>query len=421
MMHGVVMKITEQCIVVLCEDGTFRNLPHLPDMPQLGDRIPVKTAARSAPARKRHAGSWLRQAWWLAASVLLLVGAVFLWKPATGSASTLVAIDINPSMELYVKQDGRIDRVKPLNDDAKKLLSARKLKGQNFYEAVRVILDEARKQGYLNVDKGRKWIMLSTVELRSAPFLPDKQKVGGAEKGYEMEWFEADRELMDKAKAAELPLNKYIVYQQAKEKGIRLNIKDLRSHSIPDALTGAGIDPQRFFDGAASRTETGPQSDSPKGNTEGQKGTRQDDGRSQENKQPQEPPSLENKDHPVNSAENKDSAARKPGSGKSAESEPADGVKNGGGLKPAGEPQSGKGRAASGEDKSAANGAQAKSKVQGKNGAQAENNIPAKNEKQANGDKQANQGVQRKNGESGANNPANAADQKRETNAPRNP
>lgn len=80
MMHGVVMKITEKCIVVLCEDGTFRNLPHLPDMPQLGDRIPVE-AARSVPARKRHVGRWLRQAWWLAASIVLLIGAVFYGSP----------------------------------------------------------------------------------------------------------------------------------------------------------------------------------------------------------------------------------------------------------------------------------------------------------------------------------------------------
>lgn len=250
MMHGIVMKITEQCVVVLCEDGKFRNLPHLPDKPKLGDRIPVVAEVESIPVRKHYASRWFRQAWWVAASILLLIGAVFWWNPFTGNASTLVAIDINPSMELYVKQDGRIEKVKPLNDDARKLLSKREYKGQNFYEAVDIILDDAKKQGYLNVDEGKNLIMLSTMNLSSTPFQLNKAKIGTSESGYELEWFEADQSLKDKAEEAELSLNKYIVYEKAKEQGIELEIEELRSHSIVSILNGAGVDPQRLFDGA---------------------------------------------------------------------------------------------------------------------------------------------------------------------------
>ncbi|SDF22277.1 hypothetical protein SAMN04488542_10794 [Fontibacillus panacisegetis] len=266
-MHGIVMKITEQCIVVLCEDGKFRNIPHLADMPKLGDRIPIVATADvdSIPVRKKYASRWFRQAWWLAASILLLIGAVFWWNPFTGNASTLVALDINPSMELYVKQDGRIEKIKPLNDDAKKLLSEREFIGQDIYEAVHIILGEAKKQGYLNADEGKNLIMLSTMDLSSTPFQLNKEKIDTAEEGYELEWFEADQSLKDKAEKAELSLNKYIVYEKAKEQGIELNIEELRAHSILSTLNGVGVEPQRLFTGAEDDIiEPKPQIDSSK-------------------------------------------------------------------------------------------------------------------------------------------------------------
>lgn len=421
MMHGVVMKITEKCIVVLCEDGTFRNLPHMPDMPQLGDRIPVETPARSAPARKRHDGRWLRQAWWLAASIVLLIGAVFLWKPSTGNASTMVAIDINPSMELYVRQDGRIDRVKPLNDDAKKLLSERELKGQNFYDAVHAIVDEAAKQGFLNAGEGKRWILLSTVELRSAPFVPDKQKVETSENGYDLEWFEADRELMDKAQKAKLSLNKYIVYEKAGEKGIRLNIDDLRSRSVAAALAGAGVDPQRFFDGAGSHAETvqpsAPANAAPEGSKGGQAGT----GKGNEVKQPQQTQkhSLQSKDYPADSAEQKDGAARKADAGNSAKSRREDPVKGSSGSSPKETPQSGESKTMPRDEKKA-DGNPAKENAQGKSGEQAKGGAQAKNGKPAKEEPPADRGVQPNSGKSAANAPEIAPEEHSGKNGPKN-
>lgn len=419
MMHGVVMKITEECIVVLCEDGTFRNLPHLPDMPQLGDRIPVE-AARSVPARKRHAGRWLRQAWWLAASIVLLIGAVFLWKPSTGNASMMVAIDINPSMELYVRQDGRIDRVKPLNDDAKKLLSERELKGQNFYDAVHAIVDEAAKQGFLNAGEGKKWILLSTVELRSAPFVPDKQKVETSENGYDLEWFEADRELMKKAQKAKLSLNKYIVYEKAGEKGIRLNIDDLRSRSVDAALAGAGVDPQRFFDGAGSHAETVPPSDPAKAAPEGSKGAQAETGKGKEVKQPRQTQkhSLQSKEHPADSSEQKDGAARKADAGHSAKSRPEDPVKSSGGSNPKETPQSGESKTMRHDEKKA-DGNSAKKNVQGKSGEQAKGGAQAKNGKPKE-ELPADRGVRPDSGKSAANPTEDAAEEHSGKNGPKN-
>lgn len=351
-MHGIVMKITEQCIVVLCEDGKFRNIPHLPDMPQLGDRIPVTAAVEALPGRKHHATRRFRQAWWVVASILLLVGSVFLWNAFTGGGpSTLVAIDINPSIELYVERSGRVERVKLLNDDARKLISERELKGQDFYKAVHVIFDEAEEQGYLDAGKGKKWILLSTVDLKSAPFQLDKQKIGTTGNGYELEWFKADRKLMEKAEEAELTLNKYIVYEKAKGKGIELNIEDLRSHSIAAALTGAGVDPQHFFSGTAGSSETKPQADSPERKQEAGQAAH---GKGKESTQPARDEKAV-KNQPVNNVDKTENASRKPGSAEPDRKDPVQEMKQGNGLSNHKAPKASKVQTPSEGDKAAKN------------------------------------------------------------------
>ncbi|MNW55642.1 hypothetical protein D3C74_333210 [compost metagenome] len=60
-------------------------------------------------------------------------------------------------------------------------------------------------------------------------------------------------------------MNKYIVYEKAKEQGIELDIDDLRAHSIVTTLHGVGVDPQSLLTSAADNiTEPKSQVDSSK-------------------------------------------------------------------------------------------------------------------------------------------------------------
>ncbi|KKO51798.1 hypothetical protein [Paenibacillus sp. DMB20] len=206
----------------------------------------------------------------------------------------------------------------------------------------------------MNADKGKKWILLSTVELKSSPFQPDKQKVGTAGNGYELEWFEADRNLMEKADKAELTLNKYIVYEKAKGKGIELNIEDLRSHSIAAALTGAGVDPQHFFSGTAGSSETKPPADSPDRKQEAGQDDQAAQGKGKDSLQPVRNEKID-KHRPANNEEKTDAASRKPGSAVPDRKEPAGELKQGSGLSNHKAPKAGKGETPSGEDKAGKN------------------------------------------------------------------
>lgn len=247
MMQGTVMKITDRCIVVLCEDGTFRNLPHPPVLPSLGENMSIPHL--SEPRQRHSYRRYLKKQWLYAASLVLLLGVVFIFNYMLGSKqpATLVAIDINPGIELVVNQQGLIDEVNLLNEEAEQLLSGKELVNQDFYQAVQWLLAHAEEHGYLDAETEKKWIWLSIVDLGPGAYSIDPAQISVQDKGYHVEIFKVDEQQLEQAKAAELTLNKYIVLELAAEKGIELNPEQLRNQSILNSLHQAGVDPVDLF------------------------------------------------------------------------------------------------------------------------------------------------------------------------------
>ncbi len=243
-MQGTVMKITERCIVVLCEDGTFRNLPLPSVMPRLGDKISIPE-----PVQRQRYMRYLKKQWMYAASIVLLLGVVFFYNylQQPKQSATLVAIDINPGIELVVNQQGMIDQVNLLNEEAKLLLSGKELVNQQFYQAVQWIIDQAEEHGYLDADTEKKWVWLSIVDLGNGAQSIDPKQISAQAKRYNVEVFAANKQQLEQAKDAELTLNKYIVLELAAEKGIELTPEQLRSQSILSSLQQAGVDPEALF------------------------------------------------------------------------------------------------------------------------------------------------------------------------------
>ncbi|WP_028986310.1 anti-sigma-I factor RsgI family protein [Thermicanus aegyptius] len=247
MMHGTVMKITEQCIVVLCEDGKFRNLPHPPVMPKLGEIIPVPDAEITI---KRNRWQRFKKYGMIAAAFLFLIGITILVKLMEISSQpvALVAIDINPGFELFVDGKGKVEKAVPVNDDAKWIMSEEQLIGKEFYTAVRFIVKKAEERGFLDTQTDKRWIWISVVDFGKAAFDVDTKKIIAGDQDYKIKMFDANEHQMEQAKKARLTLNKYIVYEQAKRKGIELSVEELRTHSIVSSLIRAGIPPEQFFE-----------------------------------------------------------------------------------------------------------------------------------------------------------------------------
>ncbi|MFD1179073.1 hypothetical protein ACFQ3W_22600 [Paenibacillus puldeungensis] len=248
------MKITENCIVVLCQDGTFRNLPLPAELPKLGESINVDSVRRPQKLDRRRFKSSM---WLAAASILLIIGAVVLLNSFTGTKQplTLVAVDINPSVELWVDQKEKIKEVELINDDAKSLVSDQDLQGKTIYDALGLIIDKAEQGGYLDPRSNKKWVWITIVPPKGAgnPVLTiDRNKLPAFNKDYSLEVFTANRAMVEQAKKANLTINKYVVYRQALDQGIDIDTAKLRTHSIVSVLASAGIEPETLFKNAAN-------------------------------------------------------------------------------------------------------------------------------------------------------------------------
>jgi hypothetical protein len=263
MMHGVVMKITDECIVVLCNDGTFRNLPRPAVPPRLGETIPVPDDAVRPSPRVLRWNRLLKSGYGAAAAFLLFFGLAawyFGISGAPGRTAAIVSVDINPGVELYVDRSGQVDKAVPVNDDATLLLTDVSLVGKELHEAVRLVILAAEAQGIWDGETGKRWIWISVVPLKDAPRV-DPARIAPDDRNYAIELFTADARQMDEAKKTGLTLNKYIVYEHAKLRGIELDLADLKRHSITASLTRTGVEPETLF-GPPDETAVGDGGDS---------------------------------------------------------------------------------------------------------------------------------------------------------------
>lgn len=246
-MYGTVMKITDKQMVVLCEDGKFRNLPLTSPIPALGERIPIPDKVVAARPLKRSfpISRLLAAAVWL---VLFIGASLFVSRLYTSAQPVaMVAVDINPSVELLVDKEGRVRQASLVNDDARLLLAGTELTNREFYDALNIIINKAIDQGYLDLNTDRNLIMISVVDLNKSFFKVDPARLSAPAKSYDIEVFYVAKEQEIKARQAGLTVNKYLVYEKAQKAGIALDKETLRKKSVVRSLQQVGIDPKSFF------------------------------------------------------------------------------------------------------------------------------------------------------------------------------
>jgi hypothetical protein len=245
------MKITETQLVVFCGDGKFRNLPLPQVMPVLGEtiRVPEVVPVMIVPNNTSASKPFIYKSWLVAASFMVLVTASLLFNGMGifHQPAAMVAIDINPSIELFVDDEGKVEEVSPINGDAEQMLRDVDLVGMDFYEAVNVILSTAEEQGYLEVTTDDKtMIMLAVVDYADHPFQVDLTKLSSG-RSYDIALNYLDTEQQEKADQAKLSLNKYLIYETAQALGAKLNASELRELSIANAIARLGLDPDIFM------------------------------------------------------------------------------------------------------------------------------------------------------------------------------
>lgn len=243
-MQGTVFKITHDQIVVLCEDGRFRNQPLTTPAPKLGERITVELNELKELKEQRKKSAVFTPKRWVAAMILaLLVISTFtiVDQAIISRTAAMVAIDINPSVEMLIDRKGKVEKLLYVSDDATHLIGERDIVNMNFYHAVNVLVANAELQGLLDAAANETVVMMSIVNKGKDPFQVDLAKIEATEQ-YDIHIHYATNEEHEQAEQAGLTLNKYYLYEQSKQKGLDLDIEEMRTKSVASLINDAGLE-----------------------------------------------------------------------------------------------------------------------------------------------------------------------------------
>ncbi len=87
-----------------------------------------------------------------AAIFAVIIGAVFFFKPSQSreSITSIVSIDVNPSIELGLNKNERVVKAKAFNDEGARILDGMNLSGTDVNVALNAIIGAMLRDGYLN-------------------------------------------------------------------------------------------------------------------------------------------------------------------------------------------------------------------------------------------------------------------------------
>jgi hypothetical protein len=141
--EGIVVKVTEDLIVLLCPNGTFKNVARASHVapPLLGEHY----------IHVEKQKSWLKYVSMVAVVFLAILS--YAMYP-TDNNTYVLAIDINPSIELVLNKEMQINKVTGYNEEGEALLASLHLKGASLAEALEKIVDYSFEAGYLTHSDG---------------------------------------------------------------------------------------------------------------------------------------------------------------------------------------------------------------------------------------------------------------------------
>ncbi|MBP1156790.1 MULTISPECIES: anti-sigma factor domain-containing protein [unclassified Paenibacillus] len=242
---GLVIKITDQFIVVMCDDGKFRNLPLPKKVPSVGERITVPLRKK-----KRIPYSWLYSA---AACLFIFIG-LTLFIQMQPKYDHVIAIDINPKMELYLDSESRVVKVKALNSDADQVLKQFPSGKVTLHNAIEQVLTRSIALGYMNNDKDNM-IMIAIAKLKGESVINSSTIESVVTKILQSEHIhaflkveQADESLYDESKDKSVSLNTWLLIQQVERLGVHISVDRAASESLAQVLQKAGINKEQIFE-----------------------------------------------------------------------------------------------------------------------------------------------------------------------------
>lgn len=250
MKRGIVLSIENKKAVVMTADGQFISIPHQAHM-RIGEetKLPAETAA--PPRRKPKRVYWYSGA--AAAILLFIIPFFYLTTAEAHPVVAYVSLDINPSIELGVDKEQRVQELSGLNSDGQAIISKVSYKGKSIEAVAASIMSTVAEEHYL--DKPDKDIVITSYMLDDKNLGEDLEKTVtdavdqkiketikqiDAAKEPNVTVLSVPSEVREEASANGISSGKMAVYLMAKDEGYDIKLEQMKVQSLAEATKTAG-------------------------------------------------------------------------------------------------------------------------------------------------------------------------------------
>jgi len=232
--RAVVLEKSGSRYTLLDRDGTFRQV-HGPLNAEVGEEILISSWIENFRGVRLWSGA--------VALFLLVITSLVGWNLFQApTVVALLSVDINPSLQLEIDNQGHFVAFETQNEEAKRLLSQINLKGKPIQEVLEQIVSQAYDQKFLSPDQ--PWVVVgySPMTSKTLPQMPkalNKTQIiswiteTGEKRGLtpQIAVFSLTSQERDLAQKRDLTLGEYALWQTADKAGVVTQPEKLKDSS----------------------------------------------------------------------------------------------------------------------------------------------------------------------------------------------
>lgn len=250
---GTIIKIDGNEAIVMTDECVFKKVKREDDM-YLGQKILVQDEDLTSGSRKLNYYIGILASM---AAVFIMVFSYFTFSQQKGIYA-YVDVDINPSLRFLINGNGKVEAVKPINDDARNIMKDLDFEGKTLKEAILSLIDISMERGIIVDGQANHILICGSINGNYNGKSKDKPL---SEKGIDDLLYEIEKDIdkayngkiqseavrvtskfMEASKNNNISMGRCLIYEKAKEMGLNLSLEELKSDRLADILEKYKID-----------------------------------------------------------------------------------------------------------------------------------------------------------------------------------
>jgi hypothetical protein len=251
---AIVIKIKGKKAVVVTEQGTFEIIRNRAGM-FIGQKILYSQESTTGRIRNTARSYYPMLAGIVALFIFVYTFYKFYYAE---SIYAYVNVDINPSIELAVDKNGKVQGMIPINEDAGKLIKNFKYKGLPLDNVMLSLVYMSMDGGFIDNGSSEGFILISAAldsekskkndndkkESQLTQILDNiKEGIAYSDVDVDMQFVTVPAEYRQKASENNISMGRYFIYQKALENGEEITIEELKTGKLYDLMIKNCIEP----------------------------------------------------------------------------------------------------------------------------------------------------------------------------------